>query len=102
MAMGPIDFATIQRSQDVSQIKQNENMRPLVQQDNIQTEVSKQNMVKAESVNKKDDVDLNNNKFDAKEQSQNEYYNTEEYKKNGKKTKDKVFIKGQDRFDVKI
>lgn len=105
MSIRPVDFGVVQRSQDVSQIKQNENSRPIIQQQNIESKVAKDVNERSEQVNKKDDLEHNSEKYDAKEKSKGDYFASSDKKnKDQKEKKDngKVFIKGQQTFDIKI
>ena len=73
MSVRPIDIMMVPQMNEVSHIKQSENMRPATEQMNIVTNVDKKVENKSEQVTKKDDVENNNHKFDAKEKSNNEY-----------------------------
>ena len=68
MSVRPIDIMMVPQMNEVSHIKQSENMRPATEQMNIVSNVDK-----SEQVTKKDDVENKGHKFDAKEKSSNEY-----------------------------
>ena len=102
MSIRPVDITVVQRMQDVSQIKQHENERPIIQQHNIGNKVQKEVHRRNEQVIKKDDVEKQNQKFDAKEKSQNEYLGNKKKKDSEDESKERVVIKGQKNFDIKI
>ena len=60
MSVRPIDIMMVPQMNEVSHIKQSENMRPATEQMNIVSNVDK-------------DVENKGHKFDAKEKSSNEY-----------------------------
>ncbi|MBE5925867.1 MAG: hypothetical protein E7270_02740 [Lachnospiraceae bacterium] len=91
----------IQRNVDVSQVKQNEDMKGLVDQSNIQTAEKKANEIKHETVVKQDNADKKQDKFDAKEKGSNEYYGNGNQKRK-RQEEGKVTLKGKSGFDVKI
>lgn len=102
MSVRPVDIVMVQQMNEVSQIKQAETAKPMAQQFNIAAEVQKESEHKSEQVTKKSDVDNQKKKFDAKDKSDNEYYNDNH--KNNKRKDGKVTIKGKDGFgfDVKV
>ena len=67
MSIRPVEFhGVVQRSQDVSALKQNEDNRPMLQQQNVQTQFAKETM-------RHNDSDNPEQKFDAREKGSNEY-----------------------------
>lgn len=104
MSVRPVDFGMLQRMNEVSQIKQNENAKPALDQTNMLNQFTKETILRTEQVVKKDDVDNEQKKFDAKEKGSNEYYETNSDEKKNKKdeSEGRVFVKGQKGFDVKI
>ena len=91
MSIRPVDFnGMIQRTQDVSTLKQNEDNRPVVEQQTIfSQEMEKENA---------------GYRYDAKEKG-NGHYEKEERKKKDKKQQkaDNVYLKGQTSgFDIKV
>lgn len=103
--MKPIDFAVIQQMNEVSNIKQNQDHRPAVEQQNISTVVQKDIETKAEAVTSKDDVENQQQKYDAKEKSDNEYeQNKKQKNKKEIKSDGVVFLKDHRAtdFDIKI
>lgn len=104
MAIGPIELqGTIARSQDIYSIKQNEDQKGVINQSNFQTQFSKEVNERPHQVNKSDDADFLNKKFDAKEKGSNQYSGDGGKKKKSKEEEvGRVVVKGWNRFDVKI
>ena len=107
MSITPLGFhAMIQRTNDVSIIKQNEDNRPVMEQQSIQTQQAKQEHALTHKVAKPEEKDNENYRYDAKEKGNGSYQGQEQKKKKGQKeAKDtgKVVLKGQtSRFDIKI
>lgn len=94
MTIRPVDFATIQRTTDVSQIKQQQDTKPMVEQQNIQVQLGKNEQNKAEQVRHADDAQKNEEKFDAREEGKNKYMKQGDKKKKDKQPTDgKVTLK---------
>ena len=104
MSVRPIDFAMLQRMNEVSQIKQNEISKPMIEQVNIMNQFTKEIHQKSEQVIKKDDLENGQKKFDAKEKGSNHYFGSESSKNDNEEdeTEGRVHIKGQKGFDIKI
>ena len=103
MSVRPIDFGMVQRMNDVSQIKQNENSKPLVDQANMQNQFTKETNAKSDQVTRKDKSDNGEKRFDAKEKGSNGYFGNGSAKKDGEEeTEGQVFIKGQKGIDIQI
>ena len=73
MAVRPVDIVSMQRMADVSQIKQNENNKPMNDQVNFQNQLAKEVQQTSEQVVRKADIENQNQKYDAKEKGKNEY-----------------------------
>ena len=58
MSVRPIDIMMVPQMNEVSHIKQSENMRPATEQMNIVSNVDKKVENKSEQVTKKDDVEI--------------------------------------------
>lgn len=86
MTIRPVDLnGMVQRSQDVSTLKQQEDAKPMVDQQNIQVHFGKQEEQKLKQVVHADDSKEPEYRYDAKEKGNSQY----EQQKNGKKKKDK-------------
>lgn len=105
MSIRPVDFnGMIQRTQDVSTLKQNEDNRPVVEQQMIFSEELKKTEEKLHQVTHSQEKENAGYRYDAKEKG-NGHYEREEQKKKGRKKQktDNVFLKGQTSgFDIKI
>ena len=95
---------TVQNSQNMTSVKHGEDTKPMVQQANIAVSTQKEVQQKSENVIRKDDVEKDNEKFDAKEKGKNEYYSVKVKKKKNDIPDDegKVVVKNKGSFDVKI
>ena len=104
MSVRPIDFAMLQRMNEVSQIKQNEISKPMIDQINIKSQFTKETNAKSEEVVKKEDLENRQKKFDAKEKGNNNYFGSESSKNDNEEdeSEGRVHIKGQKGFDIKI
>ena len=70
MSIRPVDMnGVIQRTQDVGTLKQQQDMKPMVDQQNIQIEVQREEYRQSEQVTRKDDSQMEEHRFDAKEES---------------------------------
>jgi hypothetical protein len=76
MSINRIDFqGSVVRTNDFSQLKQNEDNKVFTDQNVFQTEFDKEVDQKANSVNRKDNADQSEHeKHDAKEKGKNEYH----------------------------
>ena len=102
MSIRPVDMnGVIQRTQDVGTLKQHQDMKPMVDQQNIQIEVQREEYRQSEQVTRKDDSQMEEHRFDAKEEGKGQYQRQEQRKK--KQKEDRVVIKvAIGCFDVKI
>lgn len=74
MSVHPVHFnGMIQNTQDVSTIRHQEDQKPAVEQQNIQIQKEQREQSQAQGVQKKEDADNQQKKFDAKEKGSNEY-----------------------------
>lgn len=98
----PVDFSgVVQRSHEVSNLKQNEDNKPLMDQQNIQKSVEKDIQRAAKEVIKKQDADYHQTNYDAKDEGRGQKYNNQT--ENKKKVKDAVVKKDVHKgFDIKI
>lgn len=99
----PIEFnGTVQRTQDVSTIKQNEDQKPVHDQSNFQQKVQKNTEHLTHEVSNKDNADYSQQKYDAKEKGKNQYSRQDQKRqKKEKEPKEKVILKNKG-FDIKI
>lgn len=103
MTIRPVDFATIQRTDDVGTMKHQQDAKPLVQQQNIQAEISKQEFHDASKVRHADDTSNDNEHFDAREEGKNKYKKSGKGKKKEAREDGKVLQKSAHKgFDMKV
>ncbi len=104
MSIRPVDVnGMIQRTQDVSTLKQNEDNKPVLQQQNIQAQFGKETIRHMQQVTHADDAENHQKRYDAKEKGSNEYTNNQKQKKKEKKKDGKVIAKTMaGGFDIKI
>jgi hypothetical protein len=84
MAIGQINFATIQRLDDVNQFRQQQDSKPMVDQQNIQGQVEQRADVLRHQVTDPQNKNKSKNEADAREKGKNKYYAA----KGNKKKKD--------------
>lgn len=105
MAIGQIEIqGQITRAQDFTSIKHNEDTRGAVEQANVSNQFSKQVENQVTRVNRRDQPEYYNKKFDAKDKGSNEYSGDgggrRGKKKEEKEPDGKVLIKGVGNFDI--
>ena len=104
MAISPLlNNATIARTQDFTTIKQNEDQKGLIDQANFGHQFKKEVDSRPHQVNRQDNADFHNRKFDEKDKGDNQY--SGDGGKNRRKQEEelgKVIIKGRGGFDMKI
>lgn len=107
MAIRPVEIqGVVQRSQDMSQIKQNQDVKPQTDQNNIQIQIHHEVQQNSQQVTKFENSDKKENRYDAKEKGNGSYYENQK-KKQKKKDEDteegSVKVKSAiSNFDVKI
>lgn len=101
MSIRPVDISVIQRSQDVSQVRQNEINKPVADQMNGQQMIQKEARTHAQTVSGKQNPDNQANNPDAREKGRGRQYDEEE-KKRIEKLRGKVVLKNKGGFDIKI
>lgn len=103
MTIRPVDLnGMIQRTNDVSNLKQQEDSKPFTQQQAIQTEFSKETMRHLKQVRHSDDAENEKQRFDAREKGSNEYQDNRKKQKK-KQTDGKVVEKkATSGIDIKI
>lgn len=92
----------VQRSQDVTGYKANQDNKPNVDQTNFMGNHIKELQQKQENVIKKEDADFNEQKYDAKEKGKNEYYGNQHKGQKREEEDGTVEIKEKAAFDVRI
>ncbi len=99
MAMGVINVVNMARSPEYTTIKQNEDNKAAMTQMTMGQQEDKTAKQRAQQVVNKEETTWHQRKFDAKEQGDNQYSGD-----GGKKRRqtDKVVVKGQQGFDVKV
>ncbi|EOS21793.1 hypothetical protein C806_03934 [Lachnospiraceae bacterium 3-1] len=104
MSIRPVEFSgVVQRSQDVSTVKQNEDNKSALQQQNVQTQFAKDTTHHMQQVTHANDSDNSQKKFDAREKGSNEYEDRRNKKKKAEeKNSGKVSVKTTGGFDMKI
>lgn len=89
MSIKPVHFnGMMQRSQDISTIKQNEDQRPVVQQQNIQANFERKTEGMVKTVKQSEQKQDANGHFDAKEEGKNKYFSN-------RKKQEKPVLKNQ-------
>ncbi|SFB25425.1 hypothetical protein SAMN05216249_11567 [Acetitomaculum ruminis DSM 5522] len=74
MAVGPVEFnGTIQRVQDVSIIKQQQDNKSMNDQSNFQQQFNKEVQDNSSQVTTANNADMSKQKFDAREEGKNKY-----------------------------
>lgn len=100
----PVDISgTVQRSQDITSIKQNEDNKPALDQQNIQYSFNKNIERSQQQIIKKEDAMFHQEKYDAKEKGRGQEYERQTHKRKKEKKEDKVIKLSQNNhFDMKI
>ncbi len=98
----------MQRTQDISQIKQNQDMKPQVDQSHYQTQVQKHVESQSKQVNHSDNANKKEEKYDAKEKGNGAFYGNPQQQRRKKEEEEEdegiVVLKQLNRgsFDAKI
>lgn len=106
MSIRPVDLnGMIQRTQDVSTVKQQQDNKPVVEQQVILSHETKQTERRLQQVNQAQEKENDGYRYDAKEKGNGHYEGNGSKKKNAKKGQkgEKVIQKNQSfGFDIKI
>lgn len=96
--------AVISRSQDVTNLKQNEDNKGLVDNQNFQTHFNKEVDTHIKTVHEADNAENMKKRYDAKDKGDNEYEGDGGKNRKQKKKPDdgKVFVKKTSGFDMKV
>lgn len=94
----------VTRAQDFTNIKQNEDHKGMIDQSNFQSQTQQKVENRMHQVNKSDQAENRQKKFDAKEQGNGTYAGDGgQHRKQHNEEKDgKVFVKGQGSFDIRV
>lgn len=109
MAIGQIELnQAMTRIQDYTTQKHNEDQRGVVQQEQAQFKFNKdlnqdiRKVVKTDQSEYQNKTQYQNRKFDAKEKGDNQYLGDGGKKRKKEKSEDRVMIKQQSGFDIRI
>lgn len=103
MAIGPIDMAMIQRTNDVEMYKLQEDAKPVVDQQNIQMQVDQREDVLSHQVIHSQNSDKAKNDTDAREEGHGQYRAGSSKRKKAAADKGRVIRKtNMGGFDIKI
>ena len=103
MAIGPIDMAMIQRTNDVEMYKLQEDAKPVVDQQNIQMQVNQRADVLSHQVIQSQNSDKTKNDADAREEGHGQYRASPSKRKKAAADKGRVIRKSDTfGFDIKI
>ena len=103
MAIGPIDMAMIQRTNDVEMYKLQEDAKPVVDQQNIQMQVNQRADVLSHQVIQSQNSDKTKNDADAREEGLGQYRASSSKRKKAAADKGRVIRKSDTfGFDIKI
>jgi hypothetical protein len=109
MSIRPVDFnGMIQRTQDIGNMKHQEDSKPVVQQHNIAIQQEKQEEKLLHQVQDTNEKENDGYRYDAKEKGNNSYEGNPNQRKKKKQEQEKgedgrVIVKSHvSRFDIKI
>ena len=103
MAIGPIDMAMIQRTNDVEMYKLQEDAKPVVDPQNIQMQVNQRADVLSHQVIQSQNSDKTKNDADAREEGHGQYRASSSKRKKAAADKGRVIRKSDTfGFDIKI
>lgn len=102
MAFGAIELTTISRAQDYTTIKHNEDNKVAVDQANFSDQFQKTTEQNIREVHSSDDPQWHEKKPDAREKGNGQYSGDGGSRRKKKQVQDRVVVKGQGGFDMKI
>lgn len=102
MEIGAIEFTTISRAQDFATIKHNEDNKVVVDQSNFGTQVQKQTEQQTRQVQGGNETQWQEHRPDAKEKGNGSYAGDGGKRRKKQQTVEKMVVKGQSSFDMKI
>lgn len=92
----------VQRSHDVTQIKQHEDNKPMNEHNVMVLNQQKEAVNKHEQIVKQDNANNNQKKYDAKEKGNGTYYKQKKEREKKEKEDGVVIKKDKSFFDIKI
>ena len=100
----PIEFSGIvQRTNDISSLKQQQDQKPVQDQSNISQNVQRNTEHTTKEVAKKDNADYAQQRYDAKEKGKGQYTKQEQSRKRQQEEKTGQVVKKVSKgFDIKI
>lgn len=102
MAFGAIELTTISRAQDYTTIKHNEDNKVVVDQSNFGEQVQKAVQQNIREVHSSDNTQWRESRPDAKEKGNGQYSGDGGRRRKGQKTSERMVVKNQGGFDIKI
>lgn len=102
MAINLIDYATVARSQDISIIKHNDDVKSMHQQSTMVDQSRKDNAQKHSEVNRQENADWHQQGFDARDKGKNQYAGDGGKSRRKNKQVEQVVVNGRKSFDIKI
>lgn len=102
MAGGMIELGVVGRTQDYTTIKHNEDNKAMLDQTNLGQQAQRTEEQKASTVTDRQNADWHNKKQDARDKGSNEYAGDGGKKRRRNDESDRVVVKGQGGFDMKI
>lgn len=103
MSIRPIDFnGMVQRTQDVSTVKQTADNKPIVDQQVLTVQQQKTNTQQMRQVTKQEDAQGHQKKYDAREKGSNTYEGQQKKKKKKQAEGQVVSRASAGGFDMKI
>lgn len=102
MAIGAIEFTTISRAQDFATIKHHEDQKVVVDQSNFSTQVQKTVEQQIKQVRRGDETQWQEHRPDAKEKGNGSYAGDGGKKRKHQASVEKMVVKRQSGFDMKI
>lgn len=106
MAIGFVEMqGQVTRAQDFTMIKHNEDTKGMVEQANVGQQITKQVEKQVKSVNKGEQPEYHERKFDAKDKGSNEYHGDggkSRKEKKGENPDGKVLMKKAEKIDFSV
>ncbi len=103
MAIGSIEFTTISRAQEYSTIKHNEDNKGMVDQANYSAQMQKTTEQRRQEVYSADNAQWQQSQPDARDKGKGSYEGDGgRNRKKQEKPVQRVIVKGQEGFDIKV